>query len=78
MARKAVLARSTVCVLCGHEGADQADHVRPRSLHPEIADEDVTNLQPVHGVNKCPTCQEACNQVKGNGTLTKPVASRSW
>lgn len=78
LARKAVLAVSTVCHLCGHEGADQADHVQSRSLRPDIADEDVTNLLPAHGVNGCPTCGEKCNQVKGNGTLTRPVRSRSW
>jgi hypothetical protein len=77
-ARAAVLATSTVCHLCGHEGADQADHVRVRSHHPDIPDEDATNLQPAHGVNGCPTCGEKCNQVKGNGTLTRPVRSREW
>lgn len=77
-ARKAVLERSAVCWLCGHDGADQADHVQPRSLHPDIADHDVTNLMPAHGVRGCPTCGEKCNQVKGNGTLTRPIRSRSW
>lgn len=77
-ARKAVLDASTTCHLCGHEGADQADHALPRSSHPEIDDADVSNLLPSHGVNGCPTCGEKCNQVKGNGTLTKPVRSRLW
>lgn len=77
-ARLAVLAVSTVCHLCGHEGADQADHIGPRSLNPDIDDADVSNLAPAHGVAGCPTCGEKCNQVKGNGTLTRPVRSREW
>lgn len=77
-AREAVLAHDSVCHLCGHEGADQADHVRSRSAHPDIDDADASNLAPAHGVNGCPTCGEKCNQIKGAGTLTKPVRSRSW
>ena len=77
-ARLTVLSASTICHLCGHDGADQVDHLAPRSLHPDIDDADLTNLAPVHGVNGCPTCGEKCNQVKGNGTVTKPVRSREW
>jgi 5-methylcytosine-specific restriction endonuclease McrA len=77
-ARRAVLDHSTICHLCGHDGADQADHIGPRSLNPELDDADPTNLAPAHGVNGCPTCGEKCNQVKGNGTLTRPISSRSW
>ncbi|GLW32262.1 hypothetical protein [Actinoplanes regularis] len=76
--RAAVLARSDTCVLCGHPGADQADHILSRSQHPEIDVADPANLAPVHGVNGCPTCGEKCNQVKGNGTVTRPVRSRDW
>jgi 5-methylcytosine-specific restriction endonuclease McrA len=76
--RAAVLQRSTTCVLCGHEGADQVDHIEPRSLNPERDECDITNLASVHGVNGCPTCGEKCNQVKGNGTLTRPISSRAW
>ncbi len=77
-ARAAVLAHSTTCYLCGHDGADQVDHIQPRSLNPHIDDADTGNLMPAHGVNGCPTCAERCNQVKGNGTLTRPTSSRTW
>lgn len=78
LARRAVLARDTTCHLCGHEGSDQVDHILPRSTHPEIPEEEITNLAPVHGVTRCPTCREACNQVKGNGLWTRPIRSRDW
>jgi 5-methylcytosine-specific restriction endonuclease McrA len=78
LARKALLEHDDVCHLCGHDGADQADHVLPRSLNPDIDEADMSNLMPVHGVKGCPSCGEKCNQVKGNGTLTKPIGSRSW
>jgi 5-methylcytosine-specific restriction endonuclease McrA len=77
-ARRAVLAQSDTCHLCGHGGADQADHLASRSLNPEIDVADPSNLAPAHGVKGCPTCGEKCNQVKGNGTLTRPVSSRAW
>lgn len=77
-ARAALLAYDSVCHLCGHEGADQVDHLLPRSLNPDIDEADTSNLAPAHGVKGCPTCGEKCNQVKGNGALTKPIRSRSW
>jgi 5-methylcytosine-specific restriction endonuclease McrA len=77
-ARRVLLEHNTTCHLCGHAGADQADHVAPRSLNPELDDADPSNLAPVHGVKGCPTCGEKCNQVKGNGTLTRPISSRMW
>lgn len=77
-ARERLLERTTVCHLCGHDGADQADHIGPRSLNPELRDDDLSNLAPAHGVNGCPTCGEKCNQVKGNGTITRPRRSRDW
>jgi 5-methylcytosine-specific restriction endonuclease McrA len=67
-----------LCHLCGHDGADQADHLLPRSLHPDLDDTDTTNLLPAHGNKGCPICGEKCNQVKGNGTVTRPVRSRAW
>jgi 5-methylcytosine-specific restriction endonuclease McrA len=77
-ARKAVLAHSTTCWICLHDGADQVDHVQPRSLNPDIDDADTTNLMSVHGVNGCPTCGLKCNQSRGNGTVTRPIRSRDW
>jgi 5-methylcytosine-specific restriction endonuclease McrA len=76
--RLAVLAEDDTCGECGHSGSDQVDHVLPRSLHPEIDDTDITNLRAIHGNKGCPTCGEKCNQVKGNGTVTRPVRSRAW
>ena len=77
-ARAVVLEYDDTCHLCGHAGADQADHVLPRSQNPDMDDADPSNLAPAHGVKGCPTCGEKCNQVKGDGTLTRPVASQSW
>lgn len=77
-ARAAVLAHSDTCWLCGHDGADQADHVVPRSVDRTRDHADTTNLLPAHGVNGCPTCGEKCNQVRGNGTTARPIRSRDW
>lgn len=43
-----VLNESRVCWLCGHGGADTADHVLPVATHPHLA-WDVRNLKPAHG-----------------------------
>jgi 5-methylcytosine-specific restriction endonuclease McrA len=61
-ARAAVLAASRLCWLCGHEGADQADHVLPRVLGGMSTP---ANLRPAHGSAPCPTCKVRCNQVRG-------------
>jgi len=72
MARAAVLDDSDVCWWCGHSGADQADHVVPRSVDPTRDVADPTNLAPIHGVNGCPTCARKCNQERGNKAPTPP------
>lgn len=68
----------TVCHICGHEGATDADHVEPIASNP---DQRVTALalRPAHGVRGCPTCGRRCNQSRG----AKPVeqllrTSRAW
>ena len=61
-ARVAVLAASDVCWLCGHVGADQADHVLPRALGGPSTP---ANLRPAHGSAPCSTCGVRCNQVRG-------------
>lgn len=65
--RATLLAISDLCWLCGHHGADQADHVIP------IADggtSDITNLRPSHGTRPCPTCGIRCNQHRGTTPVT--------
>lgn len=79
-ARAACLAASTVCHLCRHEGAGEADHhplplaeLISRGMNPNDPD----NLRPAHGSSSpCPTCGLCCNQVKGN-KINAPRASRS-
>lgn len=74
-----MLQASDLCWLCGHPGADQVDHVVPRSMDTRRDVADPTNLRPAHGVNGCPTCGVKCNQARGNGTrLTHVVRSRDW
>ncbi|GHJ11203.1 hypothetical protein TPA0907_55700 [Micromonospora humidisoli] len=68
--RAAVLGASTVCWLCGHDGADQADDVIPKSKGGTSA---VSNLRPAHGTRPCGTCGVRCNQVRGNADATPPA-----
>lgn len=79
--RAAVLASSTVCWLCGHDGADTVDHepalATLEALGLDPADQ--RHMRPAHGVNGCPTCGIRCNQVKGDRPH-RPVitTSRNW
>lgn len=68
-ARAAVLARSTLCWLCGHGGADSVDHVIPRSRGGSLLDP--SNLRPAH---------LRCNIQRGNKPAvdTPPPRSRDW
>lgn len=69
--RQQVLGASDVCWLCGDRGADTVDHVLPRSLYPELA-EDISNLRPAH---------RSCNSARGAGHTDRvriPKNSRSW
>ncbi len=76
-ARAVTLAASTLCWLCGHEGATTVDHVTPRSKGGAVADP--ANLEPAHGVTGCPTCGRRCNQERGandGSSLTRMPTSR--
>ena len=64
--RRAVLAAwHATCHVCGHDQADQVDHVlnlaRGGTDNPD-------NLRPIHGTaygtNPCPTCGRRCHQDK--------------
>lgn len=80
-ARALLLAENTVCWLCGHDGADTADH-DPPLVQLEAAGEDPCDrryLKPAHGVNGCPFCGRRCNQEKGTKPGLPPVpTSRAW
>lgn len=78
-----MLAASTICHLCGHDGAGDVDHVLPLAvLQAEGIDpRDVQYLRPAHGsLSRCPTCRRCCNQIKGNKLdyTAAPTGSRVW
>ncbi len=76
---RSVLARSTVCIVCDHGGADAVDHVLSVREHPEL-EWDVTNLAPIHH-KPCVVCSLSavalgnkpvrCNYIKGYGSLER-------
>lgn len=82
-ARAACLATSTICHLCLHDGAGEADH-HPLSLQQLIRlgldPDDPQHLRPAHGTSaRCPTCGRACNQEKKRkGTTPPATTSRAW
>ena len=79
-ARAITLAQSTICWLCGHDGADTVDHV----LSPMRGGDwyDLDNLRPAHGVRGCPVCERKCNRAKGTKTVAemgpRSRRSRAW
>ena len=62
-----------ICHLCGHPGADAADHVVPLA---QGGSDTVDNLRPAHHFEPCPTCGVKCNRVKGDKVIA-PVIRRS-
>jgi 5-methylcytosine-specific restriction endonuclease McrA len=81
--RAEVLAASTVCVLCGHDGAGDVHHLVPRSQGGDLLDP--ANCAPAHGaLSPCPWCLIACNQsagIRGHATPRRqavPLYSRAW
>lgn len=81
------LANSDTCHLCGHHGAQTADHVIPvkewlRLYGSYEGVNDQANLRPAHGakgrtVNACPICRKVCNQARGARPLTRTAQPRS-
>lgn len=78
-----ILAISTVCHLCGHEGAGDIDHVIDKETWKAMGGdlEDPANLRPAHGaLSRCKVCGRNCNGEKGAkvGYVTAPRGSRNW
>ena len=71
--RRAILAESDICWLCGKPGADTVDHVVPVSVAPWLELEP-SNLRPAHG-RKRPGC--IGNYGRGNGSRVSSK-SREW
>lgn len=78
--RARVLAASDVCWLCGHEGADQVDHVVPIAKGGDKWD--IRNMRPAHGTDPCPVCGLRCNQRRNRRPRRveagEPRPSRAW
>ena len=92
--RALLLSESDQCAICGHGGAETADHIIPDALWPRDEQgkqlpgvNDLSNLQPAHGTmgagrevrqNRCPTCRRLCNQSRGAGRVAARPATRDW
>lgn len=67
----------TVCHLCGHDGADSADHLIPISVWPQQPI-DPHLMRPAHG-RPCPTCGIRCNRARSAGPIpTALPRSEEW
>ena len=62
-----------ICWLCGHPGADAADHKVPLA---QGGSDTVDNLAPAHHFAECETCGVKCNRVKSD-KLVAPIIRRS-
>lgn len=67
--KKVIRDGNGVCWLCGHLGADAADHKVPLA---QGGSDTVDNLAPAHHLEPCPTCGKKCNRLK-SGKLIAPV-----
>lgn len=71
---KRIIARhGGICHICGHGGADAADHVIPLA---QGGPDTEANLLPAHHTEACKTCGIKCNRVK-SGNMVAPVIRRS-
>jgi 5-methylcytosine-specific restriction endonuclease McrA len=57
-----------VCHLCGRGGANQVDHLIPRSVRPDLAF-DLDNARPAHGF---------CNNQRGKRALPGRYVAAGW
>jgi hypothetical protein len=72
-----------VCHICGHAGADSADHLIPLAADPRQLT-DATLMRPAHH-NACPTCGVRCNGKRGakpmdvvRTEMNESPTSRDW
>jgi hypothetical protein len=67
--RQAILDRSTICWVCGHPGADSADHIEPLA---DIVARGGDPLDPGNGApahhSPCATCGRRCNPARGRAS----------
>lgn len=67
-----------LCHLCGHPGADSADHLTPISVWPDQPI-DPHLMRPAHQRRPCPTCGRRCNRERGAGPIpTALPRSEDW
>lgn len=56
--------KGRICILCGHDGSTDVDHIIPKSQGGSVFDP--ANHAPIHGVRGCPTCGRKCNREKAD------------
>lgn len=92
--RAILLATTDICRICGHPGAQTADHIVPARFWPRDGAgkllpglDDLSNLGPAHGTmgagrtvvqNRCPVCGRLCNQSRGTGRAGGRPQTRKW
>lgn len=75
--------KGDVCGICGHPGSSDTDHIIPKSVRPDLAEEP-SNLQPAHGPTglcyKCdPDRGRNCNGEKATmGAADLLVTTEDW
>lgn len=76
-------AKGDVCGICGHPGSSDTDHIIPKSLRPDLAEE-LSNLQPAHGATgRCYRCDPEygrnCNREKATmGVEEMITTTEDW
>ena len=69
----------TVCHICGHPGAGDADHLTPVSID-SAQPIDPHLMRPAHGaLSPCPVCGRRCNPERGARPLSQRLTtSQDW